>query len=61
MKPNRKKVDRVQVTQKLDELKVQFPQYNIEKAYSYAVISGKFALKNDDIKDFMRIITLLKK
>ena len=57
----RNKIARLNKTQKLNDLKTQFPKYDIEKAYSYAVISGKFALKNDDIKDFMRIITLLKK
>lgn len=61
VKLNRNKIKRVKTTQKLNDLKAQFPKYDIEKAYSYAVISGKFALKNDDIKDFMRIITLLKK
>lgn len=48
-------------TEKLDELKSKYPQYDIESAYTYALLSKKFNLKGDDIKEFDRIISLLTK
>lgn len=42
----------VKTTDKLDELKNKYPKLNIEKAFRYAVVSGKFNLNADDIEDF---------
>lgn len=44
--------NRIQSSDKLDELKNKYPKLNIEKAFRYAVVSGKFNLNADDIEDF---------
>lgn len=49
----------VKNTTKLDELKAKYPNLNIEVAYRYAVLTGKFGLNADDIEDFDCLVQLL--
>lgn len=49
----------VRKTDKLDELKAKYPKLNIETAYRYAVVTGKFNLNADDIEDFEYICKFL--
>lgn len=46
----------VKTTDKLDELKNKYPKLNIEKAFSYAIVTGKFNLNADDIEEFEYIL-----
>lgn len=55
----RKRIERIEDSEKLDEIKAHFPDYNIVAAYKYAVLTGKFSLNKDDINEFERILVLL--
>ena len=52
---------RVRNNSRIGKLQAKYPKIDIQKAYTYAVISGKFKIKNEDIKIFERILLLLKK
>ncbi|AII15605.1 hypothetical protein CIG1485E_a0080 (plasmid) [Campylobacter iguaniorum] len=49
----------VRKTDKLDELKAKYPNLNIETAYRYAIVTGKFNLNADDIEDFEYLVQFL--
>jgi len=49
----------VRRTDKLDELKAKYPKLNIETAYRYAIVTGKFNLNADDIEDFEYLVEFL--
>ncbi|NDJ27706.1 hypothetical protein DMB95_06975 [Campylobacter sp. MIT 12-8780] len=55
----REKLKRVSKTPKLQTLKEKYPKLEIERAYKYAVLSNKFALTNEDIETFEKIIEIL--
>lgn len=55
----RNKKQRLFRSKKLDKLKKDFPNLNIQDAYLYAMITEKFKLKQDDIDNFERIVRLL--
>jgi len=49
----------VRKTDKLDEIKAKYPELNIESAYRYAIVTGKFNLNADDIEDFEYMVRFL--
>lgn len=55
----KEKLIRVEKSPKLQALKEKYPKLDIERAYKYAVLSDKFALKSDDIETFDKIIEIL--
>lgn len=55
----REKLKRVSKSPKLQSLIKKYPKLNVERAYKYAILSDKFALNNDDIELFEKIIEIL--
>jgi len=43
-------------SEKFNDLVARYPKLNIDKAYRYAIVSGKFNLNADDIEDFEYIL-----
>lgn len=52
---------RIKDTDKLNDLKQKFPNLDIDCAFRYAVVTGKFNLNIDDIEDFECIVKILTK
>ena len=50
---------RIKNSDKLDEIKAKYPELNIETAYRYAIVTGKFNLNADDIEDFEYMVRFL--
>lgn len=58
---NKKKLQRIPKNQRVIELQDRYPEFDVISAYAYATISGTFKVKNDDLQEFERILTLLRK
>lgn len=58
---NKKKLQRTPKNQRIVELQERYPEFDVASAYTYATISGTFKIKNDDLQEFERILTLLCK
>ncbi|QIR75267.1 hypothetical protein [Sulfurospirillum diekertiae] len=52
----RNRQHRITNSDKFNELVARYPKLNIDKAYRYAIVSGKFNLNADDIEEFEYIL-----